>query len=297
MAREKKIIIGALNIVTQPHSTNTYINLFKDANKLRNPVCIAGDQYGMISGVFKLDSNQDKDGPITGDIYKFTNIDKDANWFDTSKNDFANEDDLGEINIPDNLKPNSSKFTYIFFPEQHILFYEAYYDGKKLGSSSAVKFFQKLFNQIDIIKKFGTVEVTHVPSKDELKKALALPYKEFIEMSVTRPNPDDHSIAEQKVLRRMNAANVETYEQRFKASEGKAIQMDADMTTMAHIAAKNGNLSIKGKNDNLKTIKYSTIEHPWQDQKYYDPEAFTAFQVMSVFATTMVDTIVSWFRQ
>lgn len=142
MAREKKIVIGALNIVTQPHSTNTYIDLFKDTNKLRNPVCIAGDQYGMLSGVFKLESNQDKYGPITGDIYKFTNIDKNANWFDTTKNDFANEDDLGEINIPDNLKPNSSKFTYIFFPIQHILFYEAYYDGKTLSSSSAVKFFK-----------------------------------------------------------------------------------------------------------------------------------------------------------
>lgn len=48
-------------------------------------------------------------------------------------------------------------------------------------------------------------------------------------MSVTRPNPDDHSLAEQKVLKRMNAANVGTYEQRFKASEGKTIQMDADI--------------------------------------------------------------------
>lgn len=296
MAREKKIVIGALNIVTQPHNTNTYINLFKDINKLRTPICIAGDQYGMLSGVFKLDSNQSKDGPITGDIYKFTNINKSANWFDLTKNDFADENDLVNINIPDNLKPNSSKFTYIFFPAQHILFYEAYYDSKSLGASTAVKFFQKLFSQTDIVKKYGVIEITHVPSKDALTKALALPYKELIEMSVTRPNPDDHSTAEQKVLRRMNAANVGIYEQRFKASEGKTIQMDAEMNTMAHIAAKNGNLSIKGKDDKLKTIEYSTVEHPWQDKKYYDPEAFTAFQVMSSIAVSMVDTIVSWFR-
>lgn len=297
MAKDKKIIIGAINITIQPHTTELYLDLIKDVYKLKKPVSIHGEQCALFAGLYKLDRDQVEPGPVSGDIFKFTDIDMNAQWFNTETSDFAEKDELGKINIPENLKPNSSRFSYIFFPKQHLFFYEGYYDGKTFAPSNAERFLERQLNHPEIIEKYGRVDVTHVPAIDALNEALKVPFKERIEMIIKRPNPDDHAEAEQRVMERMRARNVATYEQKYKAVTGESIEMDDELQTLAHISAKNGSFLVKGKGLDSKPIEISTTAHPWRQSEYYDPDAESPFEIFSRVAIEMKDVITGWFRR
>lgn len=297
MAREKKLVVGAVNITIQPHTPQKYLELFRDVYKLKKPVNISGDQFGLLAVLYKLDREQKEPGPITGDIFKYTDINKNAQWFNTETNNFASDDDVDGINIPENLKPNSTRFSYIFFPEQHLFFYEAYYDGNTFGPTNAERFIDRLLNVDEIVKKYGKVDVTHIPEVNALSDAFNLPVKEKIEMVVKRPNPDDHAKAERKVMERMRARNVGVFEQTLKSVPGQSIKIDKDLETMAHISAKNGSFMLKGKDHNHKTVEISTREHPLKITEYYDPDIESAFELFARITISMKDTIAEWFRR
>ncbi|NVJ65986.1 MAG: DUF4747 family protein [Gammaproteobacteria bacterium] len=296
MAIEKKIVIGAINITMQPHSPKKYHALFRDAYKLKKPVKISGHQYGILSRWHKLNPLETGITPFTGDIFKYTDIDMDGNWFNVLTNGFASESDLEDMVIKEHLKPNSSRFSYIFYPKQHIIFYEGYYDSKTLGPSNAERFFHNLLNQEELNDKYGKVDVTHVPSVDKLQEALKLKQIEKLKFVVNRPNPDDHATAEAEVLERMSQRNVSEFRQEFKAEEGKNIEMDNDLTTMAHISARNGMTFIKGKDLELKTQEFSTKSHPWTLKEYYDSGVELPFTVLARIANSLKDNVVNWFK-
>ncbi len=247
--------------------------------------------------MFKLERDQKEPGPITGDIFRYTDIDKNSQWFNTTTNDFASEDEVGRVRIPENLKPNSSRFSYIFYPQQHLLFYEGYYDGSSIGPRSAERFFDRLLNDPHIAEEYGRVDVTHIPEVDALSKALKLRHKERIELTVKRPNPDDHADAERQVLERMRAQNVELYEQKYKAVHGQSIEMDNDLSTMAYVSAKNGSFYVKGKDESFRPVEFSTVNHPLKIIEYYDPDVDLTFNVFSRIASSMKDTLVKLFKK
>ncbi|QYK02417.1 DUF4747 family protein [Shewanella psychrotolerans] len=293
---EKKLVVGAINITIQPHSPDMYLKLFRDVYKLKSPIKISGDQYALLSSLHKVKSGQKEPGPITGDIYRFTSIDSDSPWFNLDTGDFADDSLMDDIKIPDNLKPNGARFSYIFYPEEHFLFYEGYYNGKSFGPQSAEKFIKSLLNRESIVAKYGKVDVTHIPSTDKLNDALKIPTKERIDMVITRPNADTFSKTQRRVMKRMNAINVETHEQSFKAIDGQSIKLDSDLTTMAKIAANNGMVSIKGKDINSKPIEYSTTSHPFLSKIYYNSKVQDSFSALVDLTLSLKDEITKWFK-
>lgn len=297
MARDKKLVIGAINITMHPHSPEKYLELFQITYQLRYSVNIFGDQHGLLAGCFKLVRDQKEPGPITGDIFKYTSIDKTAQWFNIDTNDFATEDDVGVIYIPENLKPNSARFSYIFFPKEHLIFYEGYYDGNSFGPKNAERFFNRIFSHQSIIDKFGNISVTHIPAINKLSEALKIPVKERIEMVIKRPNPDSHAEAERKVMERMKARNVGIYEQKYKASRGESITMDEELETMAYISSKNGHFYIKGKDANSKPQEYSTEKHPFVTTEYYNPSIESSFELFTTMAESLKTVVTGWFRR
>ncbi|WP_356948007.1 MULTISPECIES: DUF4747 family protein [Alteromonadales] len=66
-------------------------------------------------------------------MFRYTNIGQNAQRFNISTNDFASEDEIVEASSPKNLKSNSARFSYIFFPKQYLFFYEGYYNGNSFG--------------------------------------------------------------------------------------------------------------------------------------------------------------------
>ncbi|WP_113905672.1 DUF4747 family protein [Aliidiomarina celeris] len=297
MPREKKLELGAINITMHPHSPIKYVELFKEVKNLRNIQHIHSDKYGMLTSVNYLDKKKGETSPITGDLYRFTNIKVDGQWFNIDTYDKAEEEELGEVKIPKNLKPNSSRFSYLFFPEDHLLFYECYYDGNKLGPTNATKLVDRLFNQQEINDKYGKIEVTHVPCVDALSKALGMKKLEKLDLHITRPNPDDQSDAERKFLKRMNKLKVAEQKQEYKAIPGESIELDEELKTLTNIAAKNGEVSAKGKDELSKPVFYSTSKHPWIDKLYYDPNVESPFDMFVLKAMEVKDEILSWFKR
>lgn len=297
MAREKKLQFGAINVTMQPHTPQKYIDLFKAVNKLGSAVHIAGDQYGLLAGVFKVDTGKKYPCPINGDIYRFTNINKNSQWFNTLTNGFATDNEVDGVVIPEYLKPNSTRFSYIFYPEQHLVFYESYFDGNCMGPSKATKFFQNLFSQEVIVKKFGKIEVTHIPDKSELEQALSIPIKEKISFKLTVPNSDSLAKAERLFMKRMNKMNAETFDASYKAKRGLSIELDEDLTQMAYISAKNGSCSIKGRGHDARPVEYTTAKHPFQHTQYYDPDIESAYESFLREATSLKDEVLKWFRK
>lgn len=297
MAREKKLSFGVINITMQPHSPQLYIDLFRMAYSAIKPINVWGDQYAILSGLMSLEKSKDTLKGITGDIFRFTHIDKDGNWFNTETSNFAEPEDLGSLNIPANLKPNSSRFSYIFYPKEHLFFYESYYDTKTFNPASAVNFLTKLFNQEKIIENFGKIEVTHVPEINKLAEALKLPVKEKIELHIKRPNADDHAQTERRVMKRMNDMNVEELNQTYKALPGKSIEMDKDLDAMAHVAAKNGHITLKGKDNTSKPVIFSTKSHPYVYTEYYDPDSQAVFDIFETISKSIKQEISNWFKK
>ncbi|MCU5784851.1 hypothetical protein MA04_04151 [Alcanivorax balearicus MACL04] len=297
MVREKRIDIGAINITMHPHSPKQYVTMMKDVFKLRKSAQMWGDQQAIITSMRQQDDSLVKgEPPLVGDIFKYTKIDMDGDWFNINNSGFATEEDLDSIKIPEHLKPNSARFSYIFFPDQHLLFYEGYYNGKSLSAGSAERFFERVLNQSSITNKYGAVNVTHVPGEDALDSALKMYHKDYISMEIKRPNPDDHAEVEREVMERMKARNVAHYEQNYKAEKGKSIEIDESLGVMARVAAKNGNFEVRGKDVNGHPERLSTKEHPWRYSEYYNPNVELAFEVFRRRASKMKDTIMEWLK-
>lgn len=301
MAKDKKVVAGALNITMHPHSPQQYIELLKTASRNKKPVKIYGDQFGLLVGATKLSTSKSTTAtqvePICGDIFKFSDIDFDSEWFNTLTNKFASEGDLENVKLPSNLKPNSSRFSYIFYPKNHILIYEAYYDGNSLAPQNAVRFFENLFKSNSISRKFGKIDVTHEPEADALQKALRMKYKDKITMIINRPNADDLARAERDFLQQLNALNAEKQEIAYKAASSDGLKMTKDLETIARVAARNGEVSVKGKDRENKPQEFSTKKHPLTETEYYNPDASETFSIFSSMAEQIKSEIVKRLSQ
>lgn len=195
----KKLSYSALNIVSHPHTPKTYTQMFFDLKSEDLAFKLRGDTYATIVHI----NYQDKsisNSPILGEIVKYTNINKDANWYDMNSQDIAGEHDLLKIkSLPDYLKPNMSKFSFIFYPENHLLVFETLYEGQRFSPNYAQSLFEKLFNSPKFADKYGVVNVTVVPETDVIDNVLSLSGIKYLRMITNLPNPDSLVKTEGKV--------------------------------------------------------------------------------------------------
>ncbi len=294
MARDKKLEFGALNVTIHPHTPQKYLQLFTAARKIQSSARLFSDQFGRIGSIHKLDRDQQEPGPIVGEAIKFTNIDVDGEWYNLESKDVASDEDIAEINIPEQLKPNLSRFSFIFFPDEHILIYEGYYDGKSLGASTAEKLFERVLNHPELVNRFGQVFVSHIPEANEIDRMLELSGVTNLTLVTKRPNPDDLKVTEKRVhdrLRRWNAAQEERV---IKATDGKELELDTELKLEARVAAKNGTVELKRENEAGKKERFSTKDHPMRRTDYYNPSSQSAFEVLRNMAFNLKQEISSW---
>ncbi|OFC70081.1 DUF4747 family protein [Alteromonas confluentis] len=266
--KRKKMSYGAINITTHPHSPRTYVDLFEAAYSMKKPIKVYGDTHILMTSCAPEKLGKEKF--LLGEIYKFTQIDMDSNWFNLDTNTYASDDEVGQVKIPDNLFPNSQKFTFVFYPEQHLIFYESYVSGHRLAPSLAVNFFKYLFASEKLVEKFGDVDVVHVPSADVYNEMMRLPIKTVIEMDIRKPNPDTFAKTANKVKQRMQNINAASMQQTYKAEKGESLEVDEEITLFSRLAAKTGELFIKGRDALNKVVTYSTKKHPMIIDSTYD---------------------------
>ena len=277
MTRQRKMDIGAINITIHPHTPARYVDMFKLASRHCIQVKIGFKHMALITGVNAYDIQlRDKpDAPIQGDIVKFTDIDLDGPWLNLQSNQPAEESDLAGINIPEHLKPNMTRFRFVFFPEKHILFYEAYDRGTMLNPNVATRIFKNIFSTELIEKEYGVVNVTHLPKKDAVEEALRTPRISSLKFKITRPNSDHFNEQETELLENLTNMHVAEARIEYKAIKGDSIVMDTQMNNLAKIAAKNGKFDLKGKDNNNRPVNFSTASHPMVEPFFFNPERDT----------------------
>lgn len=293
MGKPKKISISALNIKTQPHSPERYVELFLDAFNLKRRVNMRGDYYGILGYRFFLNNDDPLEG-ITGNINRYLEIDPNKPWLNVQETKAAEEDDIAEINIPEHLKPNMAAFRFVFFPVGHRLFFETYSDQNSLGPSTVLNFFQRLFAHETIIKKYGDVTVVQEPARETLDDILAIHSLTTLEMKITRPNPDDpFESFEHKFYKRMLDENADIYETTLK---GKDLSPSETTKMMARIASSNGQVYGKGKDSDGKIVEELTVDHPLYDAVHYNPDLEDPREVFVYKAARMLEDILDWLK-
>jgi hypothetical protein len=275
MSRETKMTIGAINIKIHPHSPEKYIELFTDVIKLKKKAAIRGDIYGSLSKFNYIDSN--KLNGFKGYIFKFLNVNPDEPWFDVEQEKAADSRMIQEVEVLKKIKPHFSFFMYYFFPKKHRFIFTSYYDQKSISPNSVARFLENLFYEPEIIEKYGEVDVIVEPSVEGLEKIFAITTIERLELVITKPNPDDHEDAEQKLLKRLGKLKAKQLREEYVSERRESIVPDNELKILSKIAASNGYVIASGRNLEGRPVRESTIEHPFLDPVYYrndeDPNA------------------------
>lgn len=280
MSNIRTIQISALNIAMhQPHSPKRYVSLFKDAKKLRNLVRLDSLHWAML-GLLYGPKGDSPNAELTGEIYRFVKLDPSEPWFNTETREAATEDDVGGIKIPAHLLPHLQRVEFVFKPDVHELWFISQDRKDRLGPQTAVKFFQRLFDPIVQSGKYPTIEVTAIPDTDTLEEMLSLPKVEKIVIELTRPNADDAAGEETKWLKKLAKQNARKITTELVAVTGESISPDEETRALAAVAARNGNVSVIGRDASGKRVDESTKSRPLMIPLQVDSDIETSMDVL-----------------
>ena len=269
----KNTKIGTLNITIQPHNEDRYIQLFEEVFKHRIIEKYYGDKQGIIS---KIEDISEDIGvrSLRGNISIFTKIDVDGAWFDIKSLNEADDKDLKEINIPENLKPNLSICNFIFDAHNHKMYFLLLNDKRdRFSPKNIEKIMFNLFNQEKIVSVFGDVAVSLVPEENTLEKLLSYPQITQICMRITPPNPDDLADEETKWMSKLTDMGAKNIEQKLTVSTSSGtIRLDEETKKFAQVANTNGFVKVVARDAYNNTIEDSTKAHPKLENMEYDAD-------------------------
>lgn len=280
MARTKKLTYGAVNITIHPHTPEKYIELFRMARRNARNVKLRGDSYATLSFFNPYKRGQSSNEPFEGEILKFIDIDIDGEWFNISKKDVATDEEKDKINIPENLKPNVGRFSFIFLPESHLLVYEMQDKNKYISPKQMETFLNGIFSDTKILDKFGIVNVTILTEPESVEKMLSLKGITLISMITRRPNPDDLISAESIMQKRFKKLGVIEEDKTYKSERGQEIKPDKELKQDALIASRNGEVSIRRINETGLVEIHASSEVPLQRVEPYDSDVTSVTELL-----------------
>lgn len=278
MARDRSLRFSRINIVTHPHTPEGYIKLMRAAFNSGQSVAIRGDQHLMIGEMRYLNADDPLQG-LFGRLYRFVHIDKNAPWFNVEKNDVATEEELAQINIPENLRPNCTMFDFVFYPRGHAFYLEKQSGHLSLSPGLATKMLRSLFAHPQIVQEFGEIEVNVFADKEHLDHILKIHDLRRLVIEVTKPNPDELATADAKVKARLAMVNARKLKIEIVAESKESIKIDQDddlKATAMVAAAGNGKVVGYGYTQNGNRVEESTLAKSWEDGVTYDPDLQTS---------------------
>jgi hypothetical protein len=169
----RRITVGAINIVTHPHTASTYAALMEHAFSLKLAIGVFGEQRMLLRSIDR--SHEQNGNVITGTIARFTEIDPDLPWFNSETMDIAAEEEVRTIVIPPGLKPNFVAIYFAFFVDDHILVFEQEAGRLRVSPAVVMRFFSKLLADNRIEDRFGPVDVSLIADRAALKEIIDPP--------------------------------------------------------------------------------------------------------------------------
>ncbi|MFD1701709.1 DUF4747 family protein [Methylopila henanensis] len=257
MPQQNRIVIAGLNVAASPHPEGIYQRMLAAAADVE--LEIWGPVYGKITKPRKR-PNEDI---LVGRVLTWTPIKEDTKWLNRAKEDVASDEDLADLNIPDEVEPNYRSFRYGFDITRHRLIVEIENEfGEKFGITRAEKFFRKLFSREILGFDFPEVSVTVIPREDALDKIYLLRLTK-LEIHIERPNPEDLLDDEARILERLATQNAKSYHQILTKAAGEvSLEPDETTKTLARVASKNGYVRGRGRDSETETVDISTKSHP-----------------------------------
>ena len=269
MGRRIKVSVGIVNIRLHPHSPEIYSNFIHDIYRLKQPINIHGDRYAMIS---MLDRSGEDGNEVAGILTTFTRIETDGAWFDVSNLQEATDNQVSEINIPDNLYPNAASFYFMFDTKSHKIYVQQYSKGKQITSNSLLKYFRNISENLDILQKYKSAKISIVQSTSGLDALFSLKKINEIKITILKPNSD---IFADDFESRVEAHLAESHAQKlvltYDAEPGQSIVPGKDIRAVSNAALDNGSVQVKGR-DETGAVTRSTEEFPKILQDTYDPD-------------------------
>lgn len=287
MARTKKLTYGAVNITMHPHSPEKYVELFRMARKNSENINLRGDSYATLSFFYPYKKGQSANEPFEGEVLKFTDIDVEGDWFNIVKKDVASDEEKGKIVIPENLKPNVARFSFVFLPASHLLVYEMQDKSRNLTPRQMSLFITGVFSNEKIIKKFGKINVTILTEPESVQRMLALKGITCINMVTRRPNPDDLASAESIMQKRFKRIGVIEEDKTYKSERGQEIKPDVELKQDALIASRNGEVSIRRVNEFGLVEVHASSDAPLQRVEPYDPDVTSVTDLLLLRAKSL----------
>ncbi|MGZ4953595.1 MAG: DUF4747 family protein [Methylobacter sp.] len=271
--RKRTIEVSVINIAMQsPHSPTRYLELFKEAVNLDLAVSLRSNHAAQISCKFPSKDDRFPDF-ITGTIDKYYDLKKDDPWFNRRSAKKAEDNELGAVQqLPDELKPSYQSFSFAFHPEKHLFFLISRESGESsLSGGQAVDFLDTLLNHPELQKKFGTTEITQIPSKGALDWILQLEKLNKFEMVFLAPNADDDDEMELKILAKLDRNHAKRISTSYVAREHDTLVIDEETKQQARVAAKNGTVVGYGSDIGGKSEIRSTVDKPLIEKHEYYP--------------------------
>jgi hypothetical protein len=271
---ERTLRLGALNVVTQPHSAPGYQRLIELVRNRRMAVRIRADRFGLFTFLTPSQKPRTAGAYAQGLIGTFTQINEDGDWINLATGKNAEHDDLQKIVIPRGLKPNPKYFRFRFYLKEHLFIYEMGNGGLRLTPLSAKALLDRQFSAETVIDRFGQVEVTCIPKRSHVDTILNDPTLRHIHLIIHAPNPDDGSAAERAIMNRLNRINAQRIETHVHAKKDNSIKPDKELRQSAHVAADNGIVNAIIIRDG-RNFPISSSNQPFQHVHRYSTEVNT----------------------
>ena len=287
-------MVAALNIRTEdPHSPQRYIDLVDDLFDLKQPVRTYGDQHLTITRVEGADLQEMS---VEGLFGKFLNLDHSQPWFDQTKFDKADADEIKNLNIPDHLQPNFRAFHFKLFCNSHTIVFEKI--GFQFGVSpkQVLYLIKSLVNNKNIIDKYGFVEVSLIQTKESLENILSLAKLKTLDIKYSAPNPDDHGEFDKIMQERLKTQHARSIDVRLVADSSGSIEPDEETKALAKSALSNGSLVATGYDSDGKFVELRSSDHPKLAAEKYDPDLIIEKRAFlnaaaKIFGITLADSV------
>ena len=279
--------VAILNIVMPlPHTPSRYVELLQATYTRHRIASLRSDYAGMLGA---LDITQGE--VISGQFYRFFNLNIDSPWFNLSNQQEAEPGDLAQIQVPTHLKPHHLAISFVFIPQRHRLIFVTRAGHESFSPTMAKSLLDSLFSDVELTQLFGEIEVTIEPSREQLRRIFSLPRLKKLLIELSPPNPDDLDEAERDVLDRMSEERAQRMSVELISRHPRGLQPDENHKLLASIAQSNGKVSGHGEDENGNLITLSTDDHPLIKVVTYDPNIQTQNHALSLEAQTLVQTL------
>lgn len=280
MAKPRSIQISALNIAMhRPHSPQLYMTLLREAKNLNALITLDTLHAAMLGSLDGPDEYQ-KGVVLTGEVYRCVRLDPSQPWFNLQTAEAASDADMGSVSLPKHLLPHLQHIDFVFRPDTHELWFVSQDRKDRLGAQAAVKFFQMLFDRVYQAGKCTQVEVTALPDVESLDTMLSLHKLERMTIDLKRPNADDGASEEARLLKRLENQGIRRQETELVAGAGESIKPDAETRALAAVAARNGSVSVVGKDAAGQRVRESTVAKPMLLTRLVNAAIETAMDVL-----------------